>query len=106
MDIRHFAILLLGTFGCAEPDTSVKVVNSIPQALITSHADGASMTDGDTVTFSGGHFRLAVGGVLPDAGLLYLQHPGRTAPETGSTVRLTIDPSDLIFLADQTSTHS
>lgn len=60
----------------------------------------------ETVTFSGGHFRLAVGGVLPDAGLLYLQHPGRTAPETGSTVRLTIDPSDLIFLADQTSTHS
>ena len=60
----------------------------------------------ETVTFSGGHFRLAVGGVLPDGSLLYLQHPGRTAPESGSTVRLTIDPSDLIYLADQTSTHS
>ena len=54
MRIRHFAILVLGSFGCSEPDSSVKVVNSIPQALITSHPDGATLNDGDTVTFSGG----------------------------------------------------
>lgn len=60
----------------------------------------------ETVTFSGGHYRLAVGGILPHTSVLYLQHPGRTAPEIGSNVRLNIDPSDLIFLADQTSTYS
>ena len=45
--------LIVGSWGCSDSDSSVKVVNSIPQALITSHADGASMSDGDTVTFSG-----------------------------------------------------
>ena len=53
MRIRHFVILVLGSWGCSDSDSSVKVVNSIPQALITSHADGASMSDGDTFTFSG-----------------------------------------------------
>ncbi|MAY79920.1 MAG: hypothetical protein CL930_03955, partial [Deltaproteobacteria bacterium] len=48
-----FSVLAFGVMGCADTDSSVKVVNSIPTALITSHSDGSSMLEGDSVMFVG-----------------------------------------------------
>ncbi|MBN9671923.1 ABC transporter ATP-binding protein [Roseibium aggregatum] len=57
----------------------------------------------ETAVFSGGHYRLAIRDVLSDGALLQAHHPGKTAPKSGDTVRLSISPSDLLYLSDQPS---
>mgnify|MGYP000459968743 CR=1 FL=1 len=54
-----------------------------------------------SATFSGGHYRLSIGGVLAGDSLLQAHHAGRTAPRAGDTVRLAISPSDLLLLSDE-----
>jgi putative spermidine/putrescine transport system ATP-binding protein len=52
----------------------------------------------ESVTFSGGHYRVGLGGVNAGDALLYGLHRGRTAPQIGSSVSLSINANDLIIL--------
>lgn len=51
-----------------------------------------------SVTFSGGHYRLGLSGLTDSPELIYAHSYGKIAPVVGSTVRLTVEPNDLIHL--------
>lgn len=58
--------------------------------------DGPLQGTLETVSFSGGHYRLGIRDVVEDT--LFATHPGRQAPAPGDSVRLRISPDDLVFL--------
>ena len=52
----------------------------------------------ESITFSGGHYRIGLSGLTSDPKPLYALSHGKTAPAAGSTLRLSINPNDLILL--------
>jgi len=52
----------------------------------------------ETITFSGGHYRLGIRGVVADGALVHAHLQSRTTPKRGQQIRLSIDPSHLILV--------